>query len=332
MLNEFLEFKAYVTEPQSKTPRVQPNFFTDFFCDQNNLIGIEEIMTVIARGFIYSKDKYVYDEFDRVDEKTVDDAMELLHRWTGFSDYENRKRTDNSDLDKWMKKNSVVDGWLKIYWLFWFDAKKGKDKKLSEEEKNKEWNKLEKKWNKRFNSPMDYYAGRITYKNVIANALEKGPLRNRYLVVKKSTDQVGKKVKKSDDEKFKYLIDRFGQQITTDMKIMKIICAYLIFREFHPKGQKEVWIKSSELSRWYALDDGKKGSAKWYPECAIWNEKPIYVLNKVKGNHTKLIVDSEYLKTFDIRIVDSKDAYQYKDTHWVLEDLGHGLKECWNIK
>lgn len=328
MLNEFLEFKAYVTEPNSKTPRVQPNFLTSSFHVKNYLIGIEEIMTVIARGFIFSQDGNVYDELGRIDEKIIDDTIELLHRWTGMSDCENRKRTDNLDLDKWMKKNKVEDGWLKKYWLFWLDEKtKGK---LPEEEKDERWNQLEKKWNKRFNSPMDYYAGKITYKNVIANALEKGPLRNRYLVVKKSTDQVGKKVKNRDNGRFKYLIDKCRREYTTDMKIMKIICAYLILREFHPKGQMEVWIKSNELSRWYALDD--TGNGTWYPECAIWNKKPIYALNNVKGKYTKLIVDDEYLKTFDFHIIDSNDAYQYKDTHWVLEDLGHGLKECWGIK
>ena len=35
---------------------------------------------------------------------------------------------------------------------------------------------------------------------------------------------------------------------------------------------------------------------------------------------------------FDFKIIDIGDAEKYKETHWVLEDLGHKLKGCWGIK
>ena len=84
MLNELLEFKAYVTDPESETPRVQPYLLTDYFDESANLIGIEHIMTMIARAFIFSDKKTVLDEV--ISQEVVDDTIELLHRWTGFEE------------------------------------------------------------------------------------------------------------------------------------------------------------------------------------------------------------------------------------------------------
>ena len=58
----------------------------------------------------------------------------------------------------------------------------------------------------------------------------------------------------------------------------------------------------------------------------------IYITRKLIGNYTKLLVDQEYLNEFDFQIIDAKDADKYKETHWVLEDLGHKLVGCWDIK
>ena len=332
MLNEFLEFEAYVTNPESESPRVQPFMLTEHFDEENYLNGIEEIMTVIARAYLYSDNRKIYDKSGRVNEKLIHDAIELLHRWTGFSDSDIRKQSKNSKLDKWMQENSFVDGWLKMYWMFQFGNKIVKKNPKLKEEKEKRWKQLEKKWNERFNSPMDYQAGRITYKNVIANALELGPLRNRYLVVKKGSEQLGQKVKANDDKRFKYLSDKSRRQTATDMKFMKVIATYLIHQEQHPIGQKEVWIKNSDLSRWDALDDSNNGSVTWYPEDVLWNGIPIYTRSSLRGSCIKVKVNPDYLQKFDFHIIEPENVEQYKNTHWVLEDLGHGLKDCWGIK
>ena len=325
MLNELLEFKAYVTDPESETPRVQPYLLTDYFDESANLIGIEHIMTMIARAFIFSNKKTVLDEV--ISQEVVDDTIELLHRWTGFEEDNKIERSPNARVDKWMKKNSVVDGWLKKFWMF--QAKKGK---VSSEEKaivDKLWDTLEKKWNERLNSGFDYSANMITYNNIIANALEIGPLKNRYFIVKKDSQSSKKTVK--ENNKFKYLTDKSRRHEASYMKIMKIIAAYLLNLRYHPEGQKEVWIKNVELANWYGLDDGKNGSETFYPKNVTWNEKHIYITRKLIGNYTKLLVDQEYLNEFDFQIIDAKDADKYKETHWVLEDLGHKLVGCWGI-
>ena len=326
MLNEFLEFKAYVTNPTSPMPRVQPYLLTDHFNESANLIGIEHIMTVIARAFIFSEEKITQGEV--ISQQVVDDTIELLHRWTGFADIENRKRTPNDRVDKWMERHSVTDGWLKKYWMFQFDNKKGKKEKTVS--KQELWDTLEKKWNERLNSGMDYSANTISYNNIIANALEIGPLQNRYFVVRK--DWIPKEKKVKAEQRFKYLTDKSSRQETSDMKIMKIIASYLLHLKLHPEGQKEVWITNGELASWYGMDDSNNGTKALYPKDASWKGKPIYTLYKVREKYTKVVIDQEYLETFDFKIIDIEDAEQYKETHWVLEDLGHKLKGCWGIK
>lgn len=326
MLNEFLEFESYVMNPMSPTPRVQPNLLTDHFNESANLIGIEHIMTVIARAFLFSEEKVTQEEV--ISQQVVDDTIELLHRWTGFSDIINRKQTPNERVDKWMERHSVTDGWLKKYWMFQFDNGETEQKKKTS--KQELWETLEKKWNERLNSGLDYSANTITYHNIIANALEIGPLQNHYFIVKKDLSPKGKPVEVN--RRFKYLSDESRRQESSDMKIMKIVAAYLLHLKYHPKGQKEVWIRNGELANWYGLDDGKNGSETFYPKNALWRGKPIYTRHNLRGSYTKLFVDQEYLEEFDFRIIDIEDADQFKETHWVLEDLGHKLVGCWGIK
>lgn len=338
MLNEFKEFEAYVTNPESSNPRVQPLMLTDHFDEEGKyLIGIEEIMTVIVRGYLLSKGHKIYSKDGQLNEKLIEETQELLHRWTGFSDSKYRTRTKNARLDKWMQENAVEDGWLKKYWMFQFLAfeKKKKSKKTQDEivkKAEERWEKLEEKWNYSFNSPMDYSAAMITYRNVIANALEKGPLKNRYLVVKKSVEKTDDDKKSKKEAWYKYLTDKSSRHEESYMKIMKIIATYLINKENHPVGQNEIWIKSSDLSRWYALDDAKNGLKSWYPLNVTWNGHPIYTIKRFRAKYTKVIVNQEYLEKYDFRIIDPKDAGKYRETHLVLEDIGHGMKNCWNIK
>lgn len=322
MLNEYKEFESYVSNPTSKNPRIQPKLFTGLFDDECYLIGIEQIMTVIARNYIFSNKDEKTKDF--VDEQTRNEAIEILHRWTGFSDIEERSRTENVILDKWMKDNSVCDGWLKDYWMFQFDEVKAKKKsRLSKEEL---WDILEEKWNRRLNLPLDYMTDKATYNNIIANALELGPLKNRCLIVKKDNHQVKKK-----KDMFKYLFDASSRQVTSDMKIIKLIAVVLVKRINCQVGQKEVQINNSELANWFAMDDSNNGHNAWYQKDAYWNNKYIYTRRKLVRNTIKVSISEEYLQEWDYRIIDIEDVAKYKETHWVLEDNGHGLKECWNI-
>lgn len=352
MLNEYLEFEAYVTNPTSEEPRIQAYLLTDHFNEAAYLIGIEHVMTTIARAFIFEERNHIQEEL--ISTELVNDTIELIHRWTGFSDFDNRKRTDNPGIEEWMKKYPDADGWLKKYWKFQYQYKEitKRENKVKKANKNKKegekleevkpledkflekmeelWNVLEKKWNERLNCGLDYYATMITYNNIIANALEIGPLQNRYFVVKK--DWKSKDEPVEENKRFKYLSDKSRRQESSDMKIMKIIAAYLVRLQIHPDEQNEVWLRNGDLGNWYGVDDGKNGSKTYYPNDVTWKGKPIYTRYNLRGSFTKVSVDADYLKEFDFKIIDAEDADKYKDTHWVLEDLGQKLIGCWGTK
>lgn len=328
MLNEKLEFIAYVTNPTSLTPRVQPKLLTDYYKQGSYLIGIEQIMTVIAREFIFTECQF--EPSNEIEQELIKDTVEILHRWTGFADTDNVKKTNSTRVKNWLEKYPEADGWLNEFWGFQYkvvNKKKDVDGEL--------WNKLEKKWNPRLSGTMDYLATTFTYNNVIANALEAGPLRHRYLAVKKLeyVNNRGYEPPKDAEKRFSYLFDYIkGRQEDSYMKIMKMVTVYLLKRESHPEGQNEVWVRNGELAGWYGLDDGKNGKGTFYPPCALWRDNPIYTRYGLRGSFTKLSIDSEYLKEFDYRLIEIDEVDTYKDTHWILDDLGSGLKNCWDLK
>lgn len=52
MLNEILEFEAYVKAPESADPRIQPKMLTENY-ESDDLNGIGGILVILARGFIF---------------------------------------------------------------------------------------------------------------------------------------------------------------------------------------------------------------------------------------------------------------------------------------
>lgn len=329
MLNEFLEFESYVTAPETDKPRIQPYLLTESFKEEPPALnGIEQILTVIARAFIFENmDVKNYDESELIDEQLVSAAIEVLHRWCGFDDSEQRKKTENPLIKEWLKKYPEAEGWLKRYWLHQFDEKHAKKKRKPD--KQKLWETLQGQWNKKFNSLYDYRFKQISYGNVIANALETGPLRNRYLVIKRDENQKEEKGKK----RFDYLFEAKGNpQETTKMKFIKNIAAYLILQELHPENQTEVLLKRIQLLQWYGRDDAKGEKKIWFLEEFSWEGKPIFYHHSPQMDYIKFSVDANYLAEHDIRLIEERDIAKYKDTHWILEDRGHGLKNCWDMK
>ena len=79
MLNERAEFEAYITNPESSSPRIQPKLLTGNFSTDCGLYGIEQILVVLARGYIfdtYREDEIYSDGFVRP--KLLSDAKLFL--------------------------------------------------------------------------------------------------------------------------------------------------------------------------------------------------------------------------------------------------------------
>lgn len=329
MLNEYLELEAYVKNPKSDKPRIQPNYFTGSFEDVCELNGLEQILTTIARGYLFT---YCPKEYDINDK--VKNTLHVLRKWCGFT-YEdsNEFLRDNSIL-AWFKDFPETDGWLKSYWMYHFDQKKKekdskKDKKMpSAKQASKKvlWEKVEKQWNNSLNGTYDYQARKITYKNIIASALELGPLQKRYLVFKKDNNAVKVSVKKQFDYLYELGLGKKTVQEETRYKFLKSVANYLILKEQHPEDQTSVWLKAGPLLGWYGQDDIKNDSKIRYFPFLLWNRETIFIREGGGSNYVKLGMNQDYLEKFDFHLIEENQIEEFKESYWVLEDCGHGEK------
>ena len=119
MLNEYLELEAYVKNPKSDNPRIQPNYFTGSFEDVCELNGLEQILTTIARGYLFT---YCPKEYDI--NKRIENTLYILRKWCGFA-YEDGKEFQREDsIVAWFEAFPEADGWLNTYWMYHFERKR----------------------------------------------------------------------------------------------------------------------------------------------------------------------------------------------------------------
>lgn len=325
MLNEKLEFEAYVTDPESDTPRIQRYLLIGKFSKEGNLYGLETILTVIARGFLYAKagndDPAVAGE-GPYSEEMIHAAIRVLARWCGFSSGEEKEADQqNSCLQTWFEKYPEADGWLEKYWKHYCKSKHSEEL----------WKEYEEKWKRSLNSG-DYRFNKISYQNVIANALEMGPLRIRYLVFKKDENAVEERKKPDIHYLYEIQEGERSPQKSTITKFLKNIAAFLILQTYHPENQKEVLLDRRRLLNWYGQDDQKNDTSIWYLSHFLWHGDPIFWRSDtwMNLNFIKFGVNPEYLKHFDFKLIEPKSEdelktyiKEYGDRYWILKDTGH---------
>ncbi|MBQ3035690.1 MAG: hypothetical protein IJD31_02050 [Lachnospiraceae bacterium] len=332
MLNEVLEFKAYVTNPESDNPRIKPKMLTNSFSDTYELNGLERILTTVAREFLFS---YFADKKNELisepGEHMIETVTYILRKWCGFNNPKVENRDDfkektiiptvqsNAAVQKWFDDYPEADGWLRKYWIYHF-KKKNKSKDIKPEQL---WNRVEEERSGSLESPNDFRAKKITYKNVIANALEMGPLNNRYLVFKKDKKTETVEEKKRFDYLFEVAEDANKPNFNTKQKFLKSIAAYLIFREYHPKGQQEILIRHGQLMNWYGDDDAGYDMDECHTRFR-WKGKAIISRGTTIYGSKKLIVAPEYLEVFDYQLINESQIEEYWEKYWILEDGGHG--------
>ena len=201
MLNEKAEFEAYITNPESSSPRIQPKLLTGNFSTDCGLYGIEQILVVLARGYIfdtYREDEIYSDGFVRPE--LLNDTKLFLQRWLGFH-FEHANSPERNPAPSYRRQASngtdyfrESDGWFKKYWMAHCEK--------NEKEKETLWKNLETKWTETL-SVNDYRENQITLNSVIAQALNRGSLKEQYLVFRKDPSGAPVKNKK---ERF-YLIE-----------------------------------------------------------------------------------------------------------------------------
>lgn len=325
MLNELQEFESYITIPTSDTPRLQPKMLTGDFGSTGNLYGIEHLLTIIARGFIFGD---FYDADKVSDDGMISDNLiatvgNILFSWLGFEcaqDYVG----DADAINKWNKKYPQADGWLKNYY----------EKHCTKKDKAKRWAKIEEERSKYLKGD-DYRLGAVSINNIIANALELGPLKEQCMIIKKDSVSV-KSVKLKD--RFQYLFCLDGNkkaanpQEKTVERFLKNIAAYLYLKENHPVGQKFVLLDRIQLLCWYGLDDNKNEADSWYFKRFLFDKgnskEPIMTaMSGDRGwNFIKLTIDNDFIAKYDIKLIDADEIESVdKEKYWIIKDNGHGV-------
>ena len=323
MLNEILEFEAYVTEPCSPNPRLKPKLLTEKFSFEDGaykLKGIDQIMTIVLRGFLFPEHaKDFFDENGLLSAEGIAISKEVLNIWCGFSD----SKKASSEVKKWLKKYRYADHWLKKYWIFQYEF--FSEKKKPKKEGAAEWEILAEKWRKDFNDDTAYKAESYTFDNIIANALEKGPLKQRYCIVKKSAD--GKKIKKMKDLTI-YLFDcnEKNRVEKTEVKMLKNIIAFQIGQEEHPGNQKEVILQRLRLFGWYDKDDEDGKLENWCFPKYLYREKKLSIMTSRRGtDYAKFGINIDYLKEYAFQLIDQEEIEKYREKYWIIDDRGKEL-------
>ena len=325
MLNEILEFKSYITAPTSDTPRLQPKMLTDDFGSTGNLYGLEHVLTIIARGFIFGNfidvDKTSADGM--ISDNLIATVGNILFSWLGFEcakDY-----VGNADaINKWNKKYPQADGWLKKYYM----------KHCTKKDKAKRWAKIEEERSK-YLMGEDYRLSVVSINNIIANALELGPLKEQCMIIKKDSVSV-KSVKLKDRFQYLFCLDEnkktANPQERTVERFLKNIAAYLYLKDNHQDGQKFVLLDRIQLLCWYGLDDNKNEADSWYFKRFLFDKgnskEPIMTaMSGDRGwNFIKLIIDNDFIAKYDIKLIDADEIESVdKEKYWIIKDNGHGV-------
>ena len=325
MLNEILEFKSYITSPTSDIPRLQPKMLTDDFGSTGILYGLEHLLTIIARGFIFGNfidvDKTSADGM--ISDNLIATVGNILFSWLGFEcakDY-----VGNADaINKWNKKYPQADGWLKKYYM----------KHCTKKDAVKRWVKIEEKRSK-YLMGEDYRLSVVSINNIIANALELGPLKEQCMIIKKDSVSV-KSVKFKDRFQYLFCLDEnkkaANPQEKTVERFLKNIAAYLYLKDNHPKGQKFVLLDRIQLLCWYGLDDNKNEADSWYFKRFLFDKgnskEPIMTaMSGDRGwNFIKLIIDNDFIAKYDIKLIDADEIESVdKEKYWIIKDNGHGV-------
>ena len=325
MLNEILEFKSYITAPTSDTPRIQPKMLTDDFGSAGSLYGLEHLITIIARGFIFgnfydadklSEDGIVSDDF-------IATVANILFSWLGFECAKDFVG-DEDAIEKWNKKYPQVDGWLKKYYM----------KHCTKKDASKRWAKIEEERSK-YLLGEDYRLSVVSINNIIANALELGPLKEQCMVIKKDSVSV-KSTKLKDRFRYLFCLDESKQasnpQEKTVERFLKNIAAYLYLKENHPVGQKFVLLDRIQLLCWYGLDDNKNEADSWYFKRFLFDkcDSKVPIMTAMSGdrgwNFIKLMIDNDFIAKYDIKLIDADEIESvYKEKYWIIKDNGHGV-------
>lgn len=294
MLNEIMEVESYLSDP--KTTRLNAKLLGDGLKKgEYKLNGIADVLSMIAAYYIYN-----VTGASMMDEELEKKVTRILRVWFGFEEDVSLEEMKEIKKDKWFKKYPSADGWLRECLKPY----------LSE---NRTWIIYSEKWCKAWKSQMAYQAQQLVYKNVIAQALARGPLKEYVLVTKKCNNffaeiqsEKGKKVTK-------------GREKT----LLKLIAAYKLLQLQQP-GQKYVLMQTNRILNWCGYNSYKQD--RMCPDLR-WKNEQLVLVESYK-DFRKFSINSHFLDAMEIRLVEKEEAMNIDPEQYdIYQDQGYGKNQ-----
>lgn len=343
MLDEWKEYKEYTQADlfTIKTSRLNPDFFfsgtkkkddkgskidkTTRTSFKFNCAGIRRALTIIARYHLFhSKETYYPSATDReTRDAYISEVIFLLNNWC-FSD------------DK-------TAGLLYNYYLKNYSSEQAPDKKPETIwEKNFVTAKKEN-WNiTNIYAPLteeDYPKNAIIFQKIIADAICLGPLKTKFLAIKKGFDEhITYTSPRSEKGPTSFYKGKRVRKLTiTGEKnreyLLKIISSYLLLEQNIPDGLKADYLPlhRTDLANWMAYSSFKDRPDE--VPTFFWKEDSLIDLPKKHNSTTPIFrLNSRFLREYDAKLIEKKEIKKYTKEYVIFEDNGAGTNTLTKIK
>lgn len=284
MLNEIREYELYLEKDYGGLYK-RDNA-------KNNLSGLRAILTCLARGFLDLLSRLNVTDWSQKDSLTQEFLIcWLMGEYTPCEDLNDEIVAEFKKAKKCCLLNYIVNNDIKI-------------KCLPDSSRKTVSNFLESKvtsWKKSmFFATKENSVNEIYFKGIIADALQKGPLKNSVMIIKQN------------EENFGITTTEEGLKNIKNLFAVIAICLQNL-----PSGQKSAVIKMAHLSN--ALNkptnvkkkrDSLLSAVTGYVDSDIYtyNGKPIVSKTEIVGGVVKLILNKEWLKDYDVKLIDFNDS------------------------
>lgn len=279
MLDERREYELYLTKDFGGLYK-RENI-------KNGLSGIRHILTILARGFLELCDEEGIFDYKKKDSLT----QAFLICWLK-GEYPSCELSFGLEEEFFKAKkccllDHIVEGAIKI--------RKAEGTARAQvlkyiEDKITAWEKS------MFFSVYENSVNEIYFKAIIADAIHKGPLTRKVLVIKK--EQTG-----------------FGISADPDAlrNIHTLFAVVAVCLQNLPRGQKSATIKMSQLSNQLGRPAYRKKQRDSYLSAVegyvdhiffTYKNEPIVYKNEIAGGVVKFILNEKWLNDFDVKLVD----------------------------
>ncbi len=333
MLDEWKEYEEYTRADlfATETSRLNPKFFFSVTKNKDdkddkdgkattmnlefNSAGIRRVLTIIARYHLFhSKETYYPSATDR---ETRDAYISKI----------------KDNLNEWCFSQNET-GLLYQYYLEYISSDK-----LSEEDIKPFWDdfatKKKKDWNiTKIYIPLErenYPQNAITFLEIIADAIWIGPLKTKFLAIKKGFDEditYQSSRSKKDPASF-YKGKRVRKLTITGEKnreyLLKIISSYLLLEQNIPDGLKADYLPlhRTDLANWMAYSSFKDRPGE--VPIFFWKEDSLIDLPKKHNSTTPIFrLNSRFLREYDAKLIEKKEIKKYTKEYVIFEDNGAG--------